>query len=1640
MEPFAAKPEPALMQDLSLVSLEARLQQEAAQEYDALPGVKDKPTDFKPLRVFLSYSSPEIEICQHIYKALKARGHDPWFDKTSLRAGRDWRGAIAQGVQDSQAVIACLSEHSTRDDEDGHSVCLDELAIAAGVKEGCIHTVLLGPESVVRPPDLVSHIQWLDMSQWEEKLHAGADVFMPWFSTCMCELFRLIENPKSLEFAGQIHALKEILQPACDSSQRRQAELLKNGVVGREWLAEKVNAWLEDKNSSPVCMLHGGPGVGKSAFSAFYTHYYPRVVAAFFCASGQTNFNDPCQVLRTLAYLLACRLPDYRLALLQKLTSDADTIVGLQGDALQDAVKPAREMLADCSASELLDVLFRNVLPQTIDGGRPNMAILIDGLDECSNREGNALAKVLSECFCYRRSDLWPRWLKILVVAREAQDVTQWLPDMGDHGAVQWLPLKEASEENLADIRTFFVQELEGLFGKEPAWPQALAVLTERSGGYFLYAELMTNLLKRTGSLGDIDSYPTDLDNVFLYWFERIFPDIKMYRKDFQDVLGLLAVAPAPLPETVLRDLFDWSDTALAQFFAPLEPLLHHGKNEFGDRTITFYHPYVGEWLTELHKKSPPYHKYYYSREDALRELGTHFFGMVQDETRAPADYVLLWLPVILQQSPGTDRRGERAKKYRELARNGHYLQQLLNAAAKYGCTTPFLALSFCETAYEIAHDGAADRSDFTSQLRLVDCLRTLAIDHLKLENVSTAFRLQNEAIDILDSLKTQSAVQKSNITMIQCKIADAYDDLARMYMNQCRFGMAERTARKALVLSTHLMQKSQDIRLLSNALETMAFIHHWCKDNHREYVVHLWEAALFLRFWMAMSRSENTTWLAFFQTLSDFEKRDDVVDRYSDDGDYAWSIWSIVYSDISTVKKAMEEVRPDPTNNSLPPLARYKTDLIEPRSRGTKVAADKLSVYLSRKKLQELDFARDDSPANRCALAATLQAIADTVCEQQFIENQETAENNRLMRHEELSAAYLMVSETDEWRHLETLDKIMFGGESILSLYNRAYDLLCGIEPSVRENNPDLQEQFVTLCWSFSKKLPPEDLRRAVLAKAGQEAAEKLPPTHWHIDLRHWLAEIGQKVVFSPVLAYFAEHLQPWFGREKDWSDCLSLLCEQCGDDLFRSVLMTDILITKNSLDGAKLKLSSFEATVCLWFAVTFQDIAWYQKNILPLLEFVLVASSPVPAQELWQLVRSRYTSDVQAIGIFAHEMLQLASILKRDREPGLTFTFTFRDKRIAEWLVSTQAGGYQINKAQAKANLADFFYGRYLQGPEKMTNYEILHLAESLKHASDPSYYRALTQRVDWFHRWMKIGINIPNFYPKDREKAVQILQECRSTAEDALSLHPDLMIWKEEIIWTNLIAAEKLRDDDTKQAFELYQRTMKTIESMPELMENDPIQAQYFTATTCDAMATILRKWSEDPENIRKALALANRALSIWDKLEKRDAKYEKNWLDTCKTICLILPRDDPRRKQLSEHGLELALDHYTTDSKGIYFTIKIFEGYLSESLSAAQETWQNPNSERRSFYLFKRAMEIWEKRLEESNQFAWWWLSSCENVCRLLPVQNPYRMRLCEQALAFAKRSTNNLSEKEKQKYIRTFEALSRGDACSIWPEE
>ena len=514
-------------------------------------------------KLFLSYGHPEASICLKICDHLRANGFDVWLDQDDIKEGNDWRRKIFEGISESNGVLACLSRHSCRKP----GVCLNELSIAVGVKGGNIKTILLENEEMVVPPAELCHSQWLDMHDWKEWESRGAEVFDEWFSSKMKTLVEMLKRDG--EFAGEIESVRKILNPLISRS--RQSALLAKAFWGRAWLADQVETWLLDQNADRMLILYGEPGIGKSAFAANYMHYHEKVVGGIFCERDHVHFNDPENIIRSISYQLACRLPAYRKALIH--------IFG-NGDNLKNK-----------TVSELFDMLLSEPLQHLyIDGGHETLCFIIDGLDECGDEKDNALARTLKQY-----ADRLPQWLRFLVTTRELASVTSIFGNMNS------MKLTGSMEKNMDDIRSYYESCLDAELQQIQSETERMKVLdrlTEASHGVFLYAELMANNIHNGNqSIMDTDHFPEGLSAMFYQWFEGSFPRHEEYEQKYRRFISTMLSIPEGIPANMVTSLLGVDENEEHDILLKMQILLANNTDWLGEKTWKFSHQYIGEWI-----------------------------------------------------------------------------------------------------------------------------------------------------------------------------------------------------------------------------------------------------------------------------------------------------------------------------------------------------------------------------------------------------------------------------------------------------------------------------------------------------------------------------------------------------------------------------------------------------------------------------------------------------------------------------------------------------------------------------------------------------------------------------------------------------------------------------------------------------------------------------------------------------------------------------------------------------------------------------------------------------------------------------------------------------------------------------------
>ena len=543
-----------------------------------------------PLCIFLSYGhDANEELVRRIKADLEKRGHDVWSDKTEIKFGDEWRRAITDGILQSNRVLSFLSKHATRDP----GVCLDEIAIAIGAKGGNIQTILVESEREVKPPASISHIQWLDMHDWKQRKESGASTppeqpgsWETWYQAKLAEIIRVVESDESRRFAGEIETLSGHLKPIASNS--RISTLLRKGFIGRKWLFDAIENWRNPGSADPQIgsssipdpqspisdpqssassdfILHnssfnlssspsrlfwitGDPGVGKSAFAAHLTHFgRDKVIAAQFVEWDKPDHRDARRVVRSLAFQLATRLPDYRKLLLT-----------LPEIAELDRKDPA----------ELFDYLLANPLKTVIGGGRERLLIVIDALDEAGGASAIGGASATGEAgrnplveMLARHAPRLPDWLGLVVTSRPESAVQTPLQGLNP------FVLDTRTEANRADLRDYLRHQLAPQLQHRPDADLLIGQILDKSEGVFLYAELFCYDVQHGSlSLDRPDLFPLGLGGIFCQWFQRQVPDLEQFRKDIRPALRAILAAREPLPVEILQRLFHWQDEELRDF------------------------------------------------------------------------------------------------------------------------------------------------------------------------------------------------------------------------------------------------------------------------------------------------------------------------------------------------------------------------------------------------------------------------------------------------------------------------------------------------------------------------------------------------------------------------------------------------------------------------------------------------------------------------------------------------------------------------------------------------------------------------------------------------------------------------------------------------------------------------------------------------------------------------------------------------------------------------------------------------------------------------------------------------------------------------------------------------------------------
>ncbi|MCQ2752215.1 MAG: toll/interleukin-1 receptor domain-containing protein, partial [Coriobacteriales bacterium] len=541
------------------------------------------------LKVFLSYGHDENEfIVNKIKEYLEdTNKYNVWVDTSEIKEGDNWRQKIIDGIKSSDGVLSCLSEHAVRNG----GVCTDEIKITLNFKDNTqFKTILLEPETQVNPPALITHNQWLDISDWREHVsHLGtkeAKIDEEYFNKKMEKLDKLLQFEEMTQFKGDLKTINKKIKPEMQN-------VFKNSVfeeefIGREWLFKRFDYWSQNSNTEKVFLIQGIAGSGKTTISANLSFRNCNVVAIHFFRFDYYDSLDFDKFIDSLAFQLACKMPEYRTQL---------------ASLLKEASKSQRKK----TENDRFEFLITNILKgRNIDRGRENVIIILDALDEVYQyNEKNNLGggeKFINK-ICDLINSLNMPWLKFFVTTRPDTPILTAFERV-DGGVNKETILDNNNPYNYEDIREYINKKLD----KYKADSKFNAFKIARNAdGCFLYAYYFCKAVKEKNiDLNNENTFPLGLNGFYIKDFERALKqeDLKIYK----EALIYLSICDR-MPLDVLKALTQLDGDQLNMLFRKLDAYIDCQKYKNSFTRVNFYHKSVKDWL--LSSSTTPGNLYY---------------------------------------------------------------------------------------------------------------------------------------------------------------------------------------------------------------------------------------------------------------------------------------------------------------------------------------------------------------------------------------------------------------------------------------------------------------------------------------------------------------------------------------------------------------------------------------------------------------------------------------------------------------------------------------------------------------------------------------------------------------------------------------------------------------------------------------------------------------------------------------------------------------------------------------------------------------------------------------------------------------------------------------------------------------------
>lgn len=122
-------------------------------------------------RVFLSHASPDKPMVRQIRDALRDMGHRPWLDEDEILPGESIPNKIQHGLRQADFILICLSRAAA---QSGWVEAESHVSMMRQFKDRTSRILVARLEDVP-PPDLLSHIAYVDLFPWDAMFRPGMD-------------------------------------------------------------------------------------------------------------------------------------------------------------------------------------------------------------------------------------------------------------------------------------------------------------------------------------------------------------------------------------------------------------------------------------------------------------------------------------------------------------------------------------------------------------------------------------------------------------------------------------------------------------------------------------------------------------------------------------------------------------------------------------------------------------------------------------------------------------------------------------------------------------------------------------------------------------------------------------------------------------------------------------------------------------------------------------------------------------------------------------------------------------------------------------------------------------------------------------------------------------------------------------------------------------------------------------------------------------------------------------------------------------------------------------------------------------------------------------------------------------------------